>query len=202
MSNRVDDDKVSCGGQFVCGAIKVKDGAPSGALSHLGADGAGEMLAGSVGIANAPCFSLDGGTLCLTQSRVGTICVWSCDCQAGEVGAWVSLPKPYTTVGSAATGATVDAEGFVRGALVRFGQLTQPAPHGRLDRIIYLPVPYFTCPAFNGPALDVLYATPTSRFGRMRSKHPEASRMVAITRLEVCGLPEAWFGTGTREQRL
>lgn len=199
--NRMNDGKMDRDGRFVCGTMQVEDGAPPGALFRLGADGACEQLADGVGIANGTCFSPDGGTLYFTDSRVGILWAYPYDRRTGEVGARTPLVDLHAAAGSAADGATVDAEGFIWAALVRTGQLARLAPDGTLDRTIDLPVPHPTCPAFGGPALDVLYVTSISRSVRMRSEHPEAGRMIAITGLGVRGLPEARFGAGAAERR-
>lgn len=83
-------------------------------------------------------------------------------------------------------------------ALVRNGKLARFARDGRLDRVLDMPVPHPTCPAFGGAGLDVLYVTSISRSARMRSEHPEVGRLVAVTGLEVPGLPECRFGSAPR----
>src|SRR5262249_13045688 len=56
-------------------------------------------------------------------------------------------------------GATVDVEGFVWLAHWDGWRLTRHDPTGRTVRVVRLPVQRPTCPAFGGPALDVLYGT-------------------------------------------
>jgi L-arabinonolactonase len=184
---RLNDGKMDRDGRYLCGTMQVEDGAPPGVLYRLSTDGACEVLEHGIGIANATCFSPDGMTLYFTDSRAGAIWAYPYDRAGGPLGERRVLAELH------ADGATVDAEGFIWAALVRSGQLARVAPDGRLDRMIDLPVPHPTCPAFGGAGLDALYITSISRSKRIRSEHPEAGRLVVLTGLGVRGLPEARF---------
>ena len=192
--NRLNDGKMDRDGRYVCGTLQIEDAAPPGHLMRLSLGGACETLVGGVGIANATCFSPDGETMYFADSRVGAVWAFPYDRASGRLGDRRVLADVHGETGSGPDGATVDAEGFVWVALVRNGKLARFAPDGRLDRILDLPVPHPTCPAFGGADLDVLYVTSISRSARMRSEHPEAGRMVVITGLGVLGLPECCFG--------
>lgn len=189
-ATRLNDGKADRDGRFVFGTMQVEDDAPPGAVFRFGLDGACEVLAEGIGVANAICFSPDGTWFYLTDSRVGAI--WCCDYprqgRPGPRRVWADV-KAIT--GSAPDGATVDAAGRVWTALVRSGQLACFAPDGSLDRLIDLPVPHPTCPAFGGEGLDVLFVTSIARSRRLHSTHPDAGRMLAITGLDARGLPEA-----------
>ena len=91
----------------------------------------------------------------------------------------------------------MDADGFIWTTLVRSGQLARLDPDGLTERVIDLPVPFPTCPAFAGAGLDVLYVTSISDSGRLRSDHPDAGRLLEIRGLGVRGLPEARFGAAS-----
>jgi sugar lactone lactonase YvrE len=56
-------------------------------------------------------------------------------------------------------GLCVDAEGGVWSAHWGGWRLTRYAPDGRIDRVVGMPVPQPSCPAFGGPDLDVLYVS-------------------------------------------
>ena len=56
-------------------------------------------------------------------------------------------------------GMTVDAEGFLWNAHWDGWRVTRYAPDGRIDRVITLPVPRPTAPAFGGEDLTTLYIT-------------------------------------------
>ena len=193
--NRLNDGKMDRAGRYVCGTMQVADDAPPGRLFRLNGTGGCDVLETGVGIANATCFSPDGGTMYFADSRVGMLWAYPYD-PGGPAGERRVLADVNGLTGSGPDGATVDAEGFIWVALVRTGQLARLAPDGRLDRMLDLPVPHPTCPAFGGAELEVLYVTSISRSTRMRSEHPDAGRMVAITGLGVRGLAEARFGAG------
>ena len=151
------------------------------------------VLETGIGVSNALCFSPTGDWLYFTDSRIGMIWCYPYDTPTGIVGPRQDLIDTHAVAGSPADGATVDCDGCIWAALVRTGQLARFTPDGRLDRLIDVPVPHPTCPAFGGEALDVLYVTSISESGRIRSTHPEAGRMLAITGLGVTGLAEARF---------
>ena len=191
---RLNDGKMDRDGRYVCGSMQVADDAAPGRLFQLRADGGCAVLEEGVGVANALCFSPDGGTMYFADSRVGALWAYPYDRGTGRVGARRVLADVHALTGSGPDGATVDAEGFVWVALVRTGRLARFAANGRLDRTLDLPVPHPTCPAFGGSGLDVLYVTSISRSARMRSDHPEAGRLAAVTGLDLRGLPETRFG--------
>lgn len=192
---RLNDGKMDRQGRFLCASMHM-DGAAvhRGALHRFDPDGEHAVLEHGIGTGNALCFSPDGGTLYFADSRVGTIWAYPYDAATGAAGPRRNLVDTAARHGSAPDGATVDADGFLWVALVRSGQLARFAPDGRLDRLIDLPVPHPTCPAFGGPALDVLYVTSISDSGRLRSDHPDAGRLLAVRELGTRGLPEARFG--------
>jgi sugar lactone lactonase YvrE len=193
-STRLNDGKMDRAGRYLCGTMQVQDGAPPGVLYRLHADGRCETLDTGIGVSNGLCFSPAGDWLYFTDSRVGMIWAYPYDTRTGQVGARQDLADCVAVAGSAADGATVDADGYIWAALVRTGQLARFTPDGRLDCRIDLPVPHPTCPAFGGDGLDVLYITSISQSGRIQSTHPEAGRLVALSGLGVRGLPEARFG--------
>ena len=56
-------------------------------------------------------------------------------------------------------GSTIDADGYLWSTRWGAGQVVRFAPDGSVDRVLTLPAPQPTCPAFGGPDLDVLYVT-------------------------------------------
>ena len=61
--------------------------------------------------------------------------------------------------GGVPDGLCVDAQGGVWSAHWGGWRLTRYAPDGRIDRVVEMPVPQPSCPAFGGPDLDVLYVS-------------------------------------------
>ena len=56
-------------------------------------------------------------------------------------------------------GSTVDAEGYVWNARWNAACVIRFAPDGSIDRVVDVPAPLVTCPAFGGEHLDTLYIT-------------------------------------------
>ncbi len=219
--NRFNDGKMDRAGRFLCGTMQTRAGAAPGILYRLGlrvrspeaepASGVNgpveqpallcEPLETGIGISNGLCFSPAGDWLYFTDSPVGIIWAYPYDTQTGAVGPRRDFVNVTAIAGSPADGATVDADGCLWAALVRTGQVARFTPDGRLDQVIDVPVPHPTCPAFGGSRLDVLYVTSISDSGRMRSDHPDAGRLVAITGTGATGLAEARFAGWPPEGR-
>ena len=195
---RLNDGKMDRQGRFLVAGMHL-DAATvhTGELHSFDAGGGHAVLAGGIGTGNALCFAPDGATLYFADSRVGVLWAFPYDGASGRVGPRRDLVDPATLHGSPPDGATVDAEGFIWVAMVRSGQLARFAPDGRLDRLIDLPVPHPTCPAFAGPALDELYVTSIAHSGRLHSDHPDAGRLLVVRGLGVRGLPETRFGAAS-----
>jgi sugar lactone lactonase YvrE len=118
---------------------------------------------------------------------------WECDPASGEIaGRRVFLE--VAPADGAPDGATVDADGFVWPAHWDGWRLSRFDPAGRLERVVRLPVQRPTCPAFGGPALDVLYVTSASigLSAAERAGQPWAGAVLALSP-GVRGLPQARF---------
>ncbi len=106
---------------------------------------------------------------------------------------WLAGAAPFAEVEAPALpdGATVDAEGFLWNAQWDAARLVRYAPDGRADRMVQLPVPRPTCPAFGGPALDRLFVT-TARKGMGEAALAAAPYAGALLELGpgVTGRPE------------
>jgi L-arabinonolactonase len=191
--NRFNDGKMDRVGRFLCGTMQTEVAASPGILCRLGIGGVCDQLETGIGISNGLCFSPSGDRLYFTDSRVGIIWAYPYDTQTGAVGPRRDWVDTIATTGSPADGATVDADGCLWAALVRTGQVARFTPDGRLDMVIDVPVPHPTCPAFGGKDFDILYVTSISNSGRLRSDHPEAGRLLAITGTGATGLVEARF---------
>ncbi len=194
---RFNDGKMDRHGRFLSGTMHMgPTDTPKGTLFRLDAAGRCDVLETGLSTSNGLCFSPAGDRLYFADSRKGVIWAYPYDAASGRVGPRQDLVDTVAAAGSQPDGATVDAEGTLWVALVRTGQIGRFSAEGRLERLIDLPVPHPTCPAFGGAALDVLYVTSISDSGRLVSDHPDAGRLVAITGLGVRGLAETRFGAG------
>lgn len=188
---RLNDGKADRQGRFFCGTILMAESGPDGSLWRLDADGTATCVERGFRLANALCFSPAGDRLYLADSLQGVVRSYPYDGETGALGAWTPLVD-CRDHGSAPDGATVDAEGNIWIALVQAQALLRVAPDGRaLDRID-MPMPYPSCPAFGGPALDTLYVTSIADSGhRLKSDHPDAGRIAVVSGLDTIGIAEA-----------
>lgn len=191
---RLNDGRTDREGRYVCGSMVLHRRDPEGSLYRLERDGRVSTLQdGGIAVANSTCFSPDGRTLYFADSLAGVVRAW--DYAADGT---LSNERPLVDTrpdGSGPDGATVDADGNLWVALVLAGRIACYAPDGRRLRSIALPVPYPTCCAFGGPALDRLYVTSIADSGNLlRSDDPAAGALVEVSGLGVRGLPEVPYG--------
>src|SRR5215813_1746803 len=143
--------------------------------------------------ANGPAFSPDGKTAYFADSYVRRIFRYDIDPASGEVGP----RRIFATVPDDAgfpDGMTVDGEGFLWNAHWDGWRVTRYAPDGRIDRVIELPVPRPTAPAFGGEDLATLYIT-SAGGGLSDAQLKEAPLSGSLFACEpgVRGLPEPSF---------
>lgn len=188
---RLNDGKTDRQGRFVTGSLVPGGGHPHSAkLFRFDRDRAPEVLVSGLEISNAICFSPAGDRLYFADSLRMAIWTHTYDPRTGALGPREVLIDT-APLGSAPDGATVDAEGRVWVALVQAAQVACISPTGRVERRIDLPIPYPSCPAFGGEALDTLYVTAIADSGgRLISDHPDAGRLMAITGLDTTGIAE------------
>jgi sugar lactone lactonase YvrE len=159
--NRLNDGKPDRRGRFWAGSMHDPETAPTGALYRLDPDGTCHRKVDGVVISNALCWSPDGRTMYYADTIRRTVWAWDSDPDRGEI----ANRRVFVTLSGdegSPDGATVDVEGFVWLAHWDGWQLTRHDPTGRTERVVRLPVQRPTCPAFGGPALDVLYVTSAS----------------------------------------
>jgi L-arabinonolactonase len=196
-STRLNDGRVDRQGRFVFGMFNQHDNPkhPLGGFYRLGHDLRVERLPlGDVAIANSICFSPDGRTMYYADSATREI--RCCDYEP-DSGA-VSNLRVFAHAGAAAgdpDGSTIDAEGYLWSTRWGAGQVVRFAPDGSIDRVLALPAPQPTCPAFGGDGLDMLYVT-TATVGLSARQLEESagSGGVFAGAVGVRGLPEQRFG--------
>ena len=188
-TTRLNDGRCDRQGRFVAGGMDEAD--PCRAISGLWRLDAGrtlERLVDGIAISNSVCFSPDGRTLYRTDTPDRVILAHDYDPGTGRLGdarVFHALPPgPGSPDGS-----TVDSEGFLWNAEHGGGRVVRYAPDGTVDRVVTMPTPNTTCPAFGGPDLGTLYVT-TAAEGR--EGDPLAGCLFAVE-AGVRGLPEPLF---------
>ena len=190
-AERLNDGKTDRQGRYLTGSL-VSAGIhpPPGKLFRFAPDVPAQVLVEGVEISNAICFSPAGDRLYFADSLRMVIWTYAYNPETGALGPREVLIDT-TPLGSAPDGATVDAEGRIWVALVQAGQVACIDPGGRVERRIDLPIPFPSCPAFGGEALDTLYLTAIADSGgRLVSDHPDAGRLMAIGGLGAVGIAE------------
>lgn len=190
---RLNDGKVDRAGvSYICGQTRMADGA-SGLLFQLSTNGSLSPLTSGMRIANAICFSPDGGRLYYADSLDGVIRCHDYHRATGAVGAQTGTID-LAGIGQAPDGATVDASGNLWVALVLDQAVACLSPQGDLLARIDMPMPYPSCPAFGGPAMDVLYVTSIANSGHnLMTDHPDGGRIAIVRGLGARGIAESRF---------
>ena len=191
--NRFNDGKTDRQGRFWAGSMHDPETLPTGSLYRLDGDLSCRRMADGLVISNALCWSPDGRTMYHADTARRVVWAWACDPASGEIDGRRTFVEIAAADG-APDGATVDAEGFVWLAHWGGWRVSRFDPDGRLERVVRLPVQQPTCPAFGGPALDVLYVTSASigLSAAERARQPWAGAILALDP-GVRGLPEARF---------
>jgi L-arabinonolactonase len=199
-STRLNDGRVDRQGRFVFGMFNQAEDPkhPVGGFYRLNADLTLERLPlGGVAIANSICFSPDGGTMYYADSATGEI--RCCDYGAAGDPAAIANVRVFAHADAAPggpDGSTIDAEGHLWSTRWGAGQVVRFAPDGSIDRVVALPAPQPSCPAFGGPQLDRLYVT-SAAVGMSEADlaAAPASGGLFVHAPDVRGLPEERFAS-------
>jgi L-arabinonolactonase len=196
-TTRLNDGRVDRQGRFVFGMFNQANDPkhPIGGFYRLNHDLSVERLPlGDVAIANSICFSPDGRTMYYADSVTREIRCCDYDPNTGAVTNLRVFAHADAAPGDP-DGSTIDADGYLWSTRWGAGQVVRFAPDGSIDRVLDLPAPQPTCPAFGGPGLDVLYVTSatTGLSGRQLAEYG-ASGGVFAHAPGVRGLPEERFG--------
>lgn len=189
---RFNDGKTDRQGRFLSGTMRHGgvEGAP-GKLYRLGLDGNVDVLETEIAVSNAICFSPTGDTLYFADSVQR--CIWAYDYDSVTASNRRVLIDT-APLGSAPDGATVDSDGNLWVALVLTQQIGCFSSDGALLRLIEVPVPFPSCPAFGGENRSTLFITSISDSrGALVSDHPDAGRILRIDGLGVSGIAETPF---------
>ena len=159
--NWFNDCKCDRQGRLWTGSADRGEKDASGALYVIDAELGVRKVDSGIICANGPAFSPDGKTAYFADSFARKIFRYDIDPASGAVGPrgiFVSVPDDA----GVPDGMTVDADGFLWNAQWDGWRVTRYAPDGRIDRVIQLPVPRPTAPAFGGEDLKTLYITSAS----------------------------------------
>jgi L-arabinonolactonase len=196
-TTRLNDGRTDRQGRFVFGMFNQAEDPkePIGGFYRLNHDLTLERLPlGGVAIANSICFSPDGRTMYYADSGTREIRCCDYDPATGAI-ANVRQFAPADAAPGDPDGSTIDADGCLWSTRWGAGQVVRFAPDGTVDRVLTVPAPQPTCPAFGGPGLDILYVTSATvglRAGQLADA-PKSGGVFAQT-LEIRGLPEVRFG--------
>ena len=195
-STRLNDGRCDRQGRFVFGMYDQDEQRQRavGGFYRLNLDLSLERLPlPAAAIANSICFSPDGRRLYFADSADNAILYADynpCSAEVGRVHTFVAAGAAP----GAPDGAAVDAQGYLWSTRWGAGQVIRFAPDGRIDRVLALPAPQPSCPAFGGPDLSTLYVT-SARVGMDAGERAAAPLSGAVFQqaLEYRGLPEARF---------
>lgn len=159
---RSNDCRVSPHGDWWIGTMPMGGSDTKGALYHF-RSGVLTTLLTDVAVSNATCFSPDGSVAYFADTPTRQIRKVRLNPDSGlPVGDW-EVFVDLTGQPGAPDGAVTDSEGFVWNAEYGGGRVVRYAPDGRVDRVVDLPCPNVTCPAFGGAELKTLYITTASQ---------------------------------------
>ena len=186
---RSNDGRTGPGGAFWIGTMGRELEDRAGAYYRY-SGGSLYLLFDQVSIPNATCFSPDGSTAYLADTKRQKIWKWQLD----ETGAPVDEREIFVDLQAEnlnPDGAVCDEEGFLWNAQWGASRLARYAPDGSLDRVVDLPVSQPTCPAFGGDDLATLFVTSASEnlSPSQLAKEPDAGKVLMLD-VGVKGLPE------------
>jgi L-arabinonolactonase len=156
--NRFNDGKCDRRGRLFAGTMDNAEVECTGTLYRLDPDLSIHVMCTDVHLSNGLGWSPDDRLLYYTDSLRRTIWVYDFDLASGAIHdrrIFAQVPEDA----GVPDGLCVDAEGCVWSAHWGGWRLTRYAPDGRIERVVPMPVPQPSCPAFGGPELDVLYVS-------------------------------------------
>jgi sugar lactone lactonase YvrE len=156
--NRFNDGKCDRRGRLFAGTMDNAEVECTGTLYRLDPDLSVHVMATDVHLSNGLGWSPDDRTLYYTDSLRRTIWAYDYDLDTGAIANRRDFARVPDQAG-VPDGLCVDAHGGVWSAHWGGWRLTRYAPDGRIDRVVEMPVPQPSCPAFGGPDLDVLYVS-------------------------------------------
>jgi sugar lactone lactonase YvrE len=157
-TNRMNDGKCDAAGRFWAGTMAFDVVPGTGALYRLDADYQVSRMLTGVNLSNGLDWSADNRTMFYVDSTTHGVDTFEFDLERGLLGERRRLISIPPEVGLP-DGMTLDADGGIWVALHGAGKVHRYLPDGSLDRVIRVPAPMVTCPAFGGIDLGDLYIT-------------------------------------------
>jgi L-arabinonolactonase len=191
--NRFNDGRTDRQGRFWVGSLHREETQPTGAFYRLDRDGSCARIADGIYAANGAAFSPDGRTGYHADSKQRIVWRFDCDPDTGAV----SNRRVFIELGArsgAPDGAIVDADGGYWLTHAGGWRIVRYDPHGRVDRVVQLPVEIPTSAAFGGRDGRTLFIT-TARYSlnsEALSIQPLAGSILALD-VGVGGVPDTPF---------
>lgn len=155
---RTNDSRVAPDGSWWIGTMGTTEVANAGTLYRY-FEGEFTTLLPRQSIPNATCFSPDGRIAYFADSPTRQIRKVALNAETGlPDGPW-EVFVDLTGQSAVPDGAVTDTEGFVWNAEYGGSRVVRYAPDGTVDRVVELPCPNITCPAFGGEDLKTLFIT-------------------------------------------
>ncbi len=188
--NRSNDARVAPDGSWWIGTMGTDEGQGAGALYRFAGGQFTQLLSG-ITVSNATCFAPDGKTAYFSDTPTRQIRKVALDPETGMPASDWEVFVDLTGQPGAPDGAVTDSEGFVWNAEYGGGRVVRYAPDGKVDRVIEVPSPNATCPAFGGEDLKTLYITTAAQglSDDQRASHPDAGGIFSIE-VDVPGVAE------------
>ncbi len=197
--NRLNDATVDPRGRLWFGTMDDGEGAPTGRIHRLAADGSCVAASPPCCITNGPAVSPDGRTLYHIDTVAGLVFA----CRVTDDGRLEDREVLVRLDGSQGhpDGPTVDAEGCLWIGLFGGWGARRYSPRGELLQTVRFPVANVTKLAFGGPDLRTVFATTAAKGlpPEELARQPQAGDLFSFT-TDVPGLPghEVREGLGTR----
>ncbi len=195
--NRFNDGTVDPAGRFWAGTMK-DGGEPNrqGCFYLLDHDLSVRPWDQVLYTTNGLAFSADGGTMYFSDSNRAVRTIWQCDYDV-DTGT-PSSPRLFFDTAALAgrpDGGTVDSDGCYWMAGVGGWQIYRITPDGNIDMTIDVPVEKPTKPMFGGANRDILFVSSIGfdLTAGTEADQPEAGALLAITGLNITGLPQPRF---------
>lgn len=191
--SRINDAKVDPAGRFWFGSTHDESQTPTGRLYRLAPDRTVAQVDAGFTIPNGFAWSLDRGTMFVSDSPRGEIYAYDFDPGSGAVRGRRTFAHVPANAGTP-DGSTVDAKGYLWSARFGGGTIARYALDGTIAETIALPTARPTNVAFGGEDLRTLFVSTASRglTDAELAAQPLAGAILAL-RVDVPGLPEPLF---------
>jgi len=194
--NRLNDGRCDPAGRFVVGSMHTdtNSGQRTGILHQITADGDVRTIRDHIGVSNGLAFDSQQQIMYFADSHTAEVLAYDYNAETGD---WANDRSffDYKQVRGLPDGACLDTDGCYWSASAHGWQIVRITPHGKIDRVIKLPVQIPSMPAFGGTNLSTLFVTSIAAAPPPEQQVDPAfppGSVLAID-LDVQGLPEPRF---------